>query len=41
MMRVAHKQHHWIADHSPVIRNFIGLCDEAVQRLDMRFECNG
>lgn len=28
-------------DHSPIIRNFIGLCDEAVQLLDMRFECNG
>ncbi len=27
-------------DCSPVVRNFIDLCDEAVQGLDLKFECN-
>lgn len=26
-------------DHSPIVRNFIALCDEAAQHLDLNFEC--
>ena len=26
-------------DHSPIVRNFIALCDEAAQQLDLNFEC--
>lgn len=27
-------------DHTPIVRNFIALCDEAAQHLDLNFECN-
>jgi DNA-binding transcriptional LysR family regulator len=26
-------------DHSPIVRNFIALCDEAARHLDLNFEC--
>jgi DNA-binding transcriptional LysR family regulator len=28
-------------DHSPIVRNFIDLCDEAARGLDLDFECGG